>query len=161
MPPPHPEAQLKMESVGYIVSSEAKSFWTDWAKYHTCVWHCHRVVKVCFNFLMVLRCIEGMGCSPSDKQGEHGGRRVLGRGAFALGLEEYKGSDGWLGVCEASMPGQAARGAHSVSSTYSGNKSRVSLWIRMLTGKCCGPWGGKESGATARLNSNREVIEFR
>lgn len=46
-------------------------------------------------------------------------RRALGRGAFDLGLEGQRNSDRWAAVCVASMPGQAAHSARSVSSTCS------------------------------------------
>lgn len=97
------------------------------------------LLKFVVTFLWYSDVLRAWAAVPVINRGNTEARRALGRGAFALGLEEHKGSDGWMGVCEASMPGQAARGAHSVSSTCSGNKSRVSLWIRMLTGKCCGP----------------------
>ena len=63
-----------------------------------------------------------MGCCPSDEQVEHGVKESSGEGAFDLGLEEQRSSDRWVAVCAASMPGQAAHSARSVSSTYSENR---------------------------------------
>ena len=64
-----------------------------------------------------------MGCCPSDEQVEHGVKESSGEGAFDLGLEEQRSSDRWVAVCAASMPGQAAHSARSVSSTYSENRT--------------------------------------